>query len=60
MADDSIAGYNVKGPIQLEDDPDSRYAGNRRNSLIAHAIVAIMIMPIKRPAGMTDALGKYW
>lgn len=55
-ANEKIAGYDVQSPIHLEKDLKSTYSTTWRNRFIAHAIIAIMIMPIDRPANMTKAL----
>lgn len=55
-ADESVKGYAVQGPITFLDDPESRYPEAARQEFIVHVLLAVMIMPIQRPANMTKML----
>lgn len=55
-AEDSVNGYIVQGPITFQDDADSKYSETNRNDFVIHVLLALMIMPIHRPANMTKLL----
>lgn len=55
-AEESIRGYIVQGPITFDLDPDSKYPETYRDELIVHVLLALVIMPVHRPANMTKML----
>lgn len=55
-AEDSVNGYIVQGPITFSNDGHSSAPEIARQEFITHVVLALMIMPIHRPANMTKML----
>lgn len=54
-AEESVNGYIVQGPITFSND-NSKYPEAARLEFITHVLLALMIMPVDRPANMTKML----